>query len=155
MRISGFKLYGGATVTTIIDGSGAEWIACCARKLSNDTFGFYLFRNRAEVPYQPFCTGRGSINGGGKWIAWTDEDFYEGQIPGFVPYPAAGQGPAGPQGPKGDTGAQGAKGATGPQGPQGVPGPAGPQGPAGSGSGALEPSDRTALDRLKAWLGIG
>lgn len=135
-QITGFKLYGGATVTTIIDGSGAEWIACCATKNATSKFGFYLFRNRQEVPYAPFCTGRGSINGGGKWIAWTDLDFYTGEIPGFVPYPPAGQGPAGPQG------------------PQGVPGPQGPAGPAGDGGGALAPSDRTALDRLKAWLGI-
>lgn len=144
MQISGFKLYGGATVTTITDGSGAEWIACCARKLSNDTFGFYLFRNRVEVPYQPFCTGRGSINGGGKWIAWTNEDFFTGQIPGFVPFPAAGQGTPGPVGPQGPAG---------PQGPQGVPGPQGPAGPAGSGGG-LSARYTEALERLCAWLGI-
>lgn len=131
-QISGFKLYGGATVTTIVDGSGAEWIACCATKNATGKFGFYLFRNRVEVPYSPFCTGRGSINGGGKWIAWTDLDFFMGEIPGFVPYPSN-------------------QGIPGPQGPQGVPGP---QGPAGTGGGGLDPKDRTALDRLRAWLGI-
>ncbi len=70
------------------------------------------------------------------------------------PYTLGGQGPAGPQGvagPKGDTGAQGAQGIPGPQGAQGQQGI---PGPAGSGGGALAPSDRTALDRLKAWLGI-
>ena len=126
--LAGFEFYGGATVTTIIDGSGAEWIACCARKLSTGVFGFYLFRNGAEVPYQPFCTGRGSINGGGRWIAAKDKEFFTGPIPGWVPYPPPAPGPAGP------------------------PGPQGPAGPAGDG--ALAPSDRTALDRLKAWLGI-
>lgn len=127
MQISGFKLYGGATVTTIIDGSGAEWIACCATKLATGKFGFYLFRNRVEVPYEPFCTGRGSINGGGKWIAWTDLDFFMGPIPGFVPYTTQ-------QGPKGD------------------PGPAGPPGPAGTGG--LSARYTEALERLCAWLGI-
>ena len=138
-QITGFKLYGGATVTTIIDGSGAEWIACCATKVATNKFGFYLFRNRVEVPYEPFCTGRGSINGGGKWIAWTDLDFFMGPIPGFVPYPPAGQGPAGP---------------AGPQGPQGVAGPVGPQGPAGDGGGGLSARYTQALERLCAWLGV-
>ena len=59
-------------------------------------------------------------------------------VPGFVPI-ASGAGPAGPPGP---------------QGPQGVPGPKGDKGDPGTGGGALDPADRTALDRLKAWLGI-
>lgn len=137
MRINGFKLYGGATITRAVDGAGQVYIACCARHIASDKFGFWIFRNGQPLPIEPFCTGRGSINNAGIWIAWTNEDYFEGQIPGFVPYPAAGQGPAGPQGPKGD------------------PGPQGPAGPAGEGGGALAPADRTALDRLKSWLGIG
>ena len=139
---AGFDLYGGATVTTITDGSGAEWVACCGRKKANTVFGFYLFRNGVEVPYTPFCTGRGSINGGGRWIAWEGAEFHSGPIPGFIPYPAP-IGPPGPQGPPG------------PVGPQGPPGPAGPQGPPGSaGDGAIGIGDREVLDRLKFLLGI-
>lgn len=56
-------------------------------------------------------------------------------VPGWVPGPRGATGPVGPAGP------------AGPQGPRG------PQGEPGSG-GALDPKDRTALDRLRAWLGI-
>lgn len=141
MQISGFKLYGGATVTTIIDGGGGEWIACCATKLSTGKFGFYLFCNRVEVPYSPFCTGRGSINGGGKWIAWTDLDFFTGNIPGFIPYPAA----TGVPGPQGMQGEQGIQGVPGPQGDKGDPGEPG----VGGASDGLFEAVRLAI---KAWL---
>ena len=115
------------------------YIACCAKRLSDSKFGFWIFKNGQPLSLTPFCGGRGSINNAGVWVAWDNEDYREGLIPGFVSYPPAGQGPAGP---------------VGPQGLQGVPGPVGPQGPAGDGGGALAPSDRSALDRLKIWLGI-
>lgn len=137
--LNGFDFYGGATVSRTFDSAGAEYIACCARKKATGIFGFYIFRNGIEVPYAPFCTGRGSINGGGWWIAAKDSEFFTGQIPGFVGWPAAGPGPVGPQG------------------PQGVPGPIGPQGPqgpVGSGSGSLGERYTKALERLCAFFGI-
>jgi hypothetical protein len=138
MQITGFDLYTGATITRVFDGSGAEYIACCAKKHSNGVFGFYIFRNGVEVPYSPFCSARGSISSGGNWIAGNGADLFFGSIPGFVPY-AAKAGPAGPQG------AVGPKGDTGPQ---------GPAGPAGSGSGGLSTRYTQALERLCVWLGI-
>lgn len=143
--VPNFALYGGATITRSIDGAGNVYVCCCAKKNSTGVFGFYIFRNGIEVPYTPFCTGRGSANNSGWWIAWQDSNYFEGQIPGFVPYPPAGQGPAGPQGPQG---------ATGPQGPAGPTGPQGPAGPSGSGGGGeLAADDRKALDWIKRWLG--
>src|SRR5215207_587768 len=60
-----FALYGGATISRIPDGAGRVWRAFCARKLSDNVFGFRLTVDGQEVPYSPFCTGRGSINGSG------------------------------------------------------------------------------------------
>jgi hypothetical protein len=134
MLIPGFDLYGGATISRAVDGAGHVYIACCAKKRANSLFGFYLFRDGIEVPYSPFCTGRGSINNAGVWVAWSGDQYFEGQIPGFTPY-AASAGPAGPQGPKGD------KGDTGAQGPAGAPG-------SGSGGGAFE----AVRQAIKAWL---
>jgi len=136
----GYDLYGGATITRFVDGGGFEWVGCCAKKVSTAVFGFYVFRNGVEMPLSPFCTGRGSINGGGQWVAWQGVAFFYGALPGWVPYPAAGAGPQGPQG------VPGPPGATGAQGPQGLPGT--------GGDAALSASDREALDRLKAWLGV-
>ncbi len=104
--VAGFDLYGGATITRAVDGNGAEYIGCCARKLSNNVFGFYIFRNNIELPYVPFQTGRGTLNNDGHWIAWTDKTYATGAIPGFVPITAA-QGPAGPQGAQGEQGPAG------------------------------------------------
>lgn len=134
-QINGFDLYGGATITRAVDGAGQVYIACCAKRLSDQKFGFWIFKNGQPLNITPFCEGRGSINNAGIWIAWDEEDYREGQIPGFVPYPPAGQGPAGPQG------------------PQGPPGPQGPAGPAGSGGG-LTARYTEALERLCVWLGI-
>ena len=163
MNVPGYKLYGGATITRAVDGANNVYIACCAERLSDSRFGFYIFLNGQALPIAPFCSGRGSINNAGVWIAWEGSSYFEGQIPGFVPYPPAGQGPMGPVGPQGPTGPQGPSGPTGPQGPagtpgpQGVTGPAGPQGPEGSGGGSggtLSARYTEALERLCAWLGI-
>ena len=132
--IAGFSLYGGATITRVFDGAGHEWIGCCGKD-SAGVFGFRAFRDHVHVPLTPFCSGRGSISNGGKWIAWEGAVFFGGDLPGFVAV-AAGQGPQGDPGPPG---------ATGPQGPQGEP---------GSGGAALTAADREAIDRLKIWLGI-
>lgn len=148
MQIPGYAYYGGATTTgPFYDGAGWEYVAFCCHRLEGSNkvdFGFRIFKRLnggawQDVPTQRFCGGRGSINGGGRWIAADNAEFHFDVIPGWVAHPPATQGPQGPQG------------VPGPQGPQG---PVGPQGPAGSGGGGLEPSDRTALDRLKAWLGI-
>lgn len=96
MRVMGittpnYEQYGGATITLAIDGAGTEYVAFCARKQSTDTFGFYIIHiaSGSEVPYSPFCTGRGTISNSGRWIAWTNKDFYKGMISGWVHYPAA------------------------------------------------------------------
>lgn len=82
--------YGGATVTLATDGANTEYIAFCARFLPTGVFGFYIInlRTMQQVPYTPFCTGRGSISNAGKWVAWTNKDYYKGFISGFAPYPA-------------------------------------------------------------------
>lgn len=145
MNIPGYAYYGGATTTgPFIDGDGWEYVAFCCHRLEGSNkvdFAFRIFKRLnggpwINVPTQHVCTGRGSINGGGRWIAAEGSEFFFDVIPGWVA-PAAPAGPTGPPGPKGD------------------PGPAGPQGPAGSaGDGAIGIGDREALDRLKIWLGI-
>lgn len=85
--VPGYDLYGGATITRVIDGAGAEWIGCTARRLSDSRFGFTLFRNGVEVEYQPFCAARGTISEDGHWIAFNGKLYYSGPIPGFVPLP--------------------------------------------------------------------
>lgn len=151
----GFDAYGGATITRVVDGSGAEWIGCCAKH--NTVFGFYVFRNGINVPLSPFCSGRGSVSTQGHWIAWEGATYFTGTLPGFVPLPAGAQGPIGPAGPRGATGLTGATGPAGAQGPQGPKGDTGPQGQPGapgSGSGSLSARYTQALDRLCAFFGI-
>jgi hypothetical protein len=87
--IQGYKLYGGATITRAVDGAGAEYIACCANRLADNKFGFYIFKGGQPLQLTPFCSGRGSINNAGVWVAWEDEQFFEGQIPSFAPYVAS------------------------------------------------------------------
>lgn len=88
MRITGFELYGGATITRAVDGAGTLYIGCCARRLSDQAFGFWVFRDGQPLELEVFCTGRGTINNAGVWIAWTNKDYYLGQIPGFVSHPS-------------------------------------------------------------------
>lgn len=85
----GFDCYGGATITRVVDGAGAEWIGCTARNLVNNVFGFYVFKDGVNVPLLPFCTGRGTINQDGHWIAWDKNVYHTGALPGFTPLPQA------------------------------------------------------------------
>lgn len=87
----GYEGYGGATITRVIDGAGAEWIGCCAKH--NGLFGFYVFKNGVNVPISPFCSGRGSIERNGTWIAWESSTHHTGALPGFVPLPSGGESP--------------------------------------------------------------
>ncbi len=144
MQFSGFELYGGATISRAVDGAGQVYIACCARRLSDQKFGFWIFKNGQPLALTPFCTGRGSVNNSGVWVAWTDKDYYEGQIPGFVGYPAA-TGIPGPQGPQGIQGVQGEQGTKGDKGDKGDPGE---PGVGGTSDGFVE-AVRLAI---KAWL---
>jgi hypothetical protein len=89
----GYTGYGGATITRRVDGSGALWVACCA-KSSAGRFGFYAFRNGESVPLQPFCSGRGTIHDDGVWIAWEGSTKYEGNLPGWMPKATGGGRPA-------------------------------------------------------------
>jgi len=94
--IPGFKYYGGATVMRLSDANGVPFMSCCARKLSNGIFGFYIFKgpNLEEVPLTPFCTGKGSMNLGGWWVASSDNDtWFNGPIPGFAPHPVGNSDP--------------------------------------------------------------
>lgn len=81
--MQGFEGYGGATITRRIDGAGAEWIGMCAKR--DGVFGFYVFKNGANVPIAPFCSGRGSISRDGHWIAWDDNAYFTGALPGWAP----------------------------------------------------------------------
>jgi hypothetical protein len=87
---TGYTGYGGATITREIDYTKHVFIGCCAVKGDDKTtFGFHIFRDDIEVPYWnntaiPFCTGRGSINADGTWIAWRGNEHFEGLIPQFV-----------------------------------------------------------------------
>lgn len=88
-NIPGFDFYGGSTVMRFADAKGTPFMSCCATKHSNGVFGFYIFKGKelTEVPITPFCTGRGSMNLGGWWVAANGKEFFTGQIPGFVPWP--------------------------------------------------------------------
>jgi hypothetical protein len=78
-----FDAYGGATITRVIDGAQAEWIGMCGKM--DGRFGFYVWRNSVNIPLTPFCTGRGSIEENGHWIAWDGSVYHTGALPGFVP----------------------------------------------------------------------
>ncbi len=82
---AGFDCYGGATITRVVDGADAEWIGCCAKH--NGVFGCYVFKDSVHVPLMPFCTGRGSIEENGYWIAWDGSVYHTGALPGFTPIP--------------------------------------------------------------------
>ena len=142
MQIPGYAYYGGATTTgPFTDGAGWEYVAFCCHRLEGTTKVEFLFRifkrlnggPWQNVPTQRACEGRGSINGGGHWIAASGTEFFFDVIPGWQ----APTAPAGTPGP------------AGPQGPQGEPGPQGPAGAAGSGGG-----DDELRALLRQWLGI-
>lgn len=95
--LPGYVIYGGATITrehdnerSVAHPNGNEFIGLTARKLSDDTFGFRVFKNRQEVTLQTFCTGRGSVSSDGNWIATTEDsstpgsEFHGGVVPGWV-----------------------------------------------------------------------
>ncbi len=86
-----YDQYGGADISIAVDGAGTNYVMFCAKKLSTGVFGAYIIditHNNSEVPYSPFCTGRGEVNNAGRWIAWRDKDYFWGTIQGFVPHPA-------------------------------------------------------------------
>ena len=85
--LQGFDLYGGAAITRVVDGAGAEWIGCTGKNASG-AFGFYAFKNGVNVPLTPFCSGRGTIGADGHWIAWEGAHFFTGALPGFVAFPS-------------------------------------------------------------------
>lgn len=96
-NLPGYEVFGGATITREYDNErsvahphGNEFIGLTARRLSDKTFGFRIFKNRVEVPLQSFCTGRGSVSSDGNWIATTEDgpvpgsEFHGGTVPGWV-----------------------------------------------------------------------
>ena len=88
-NIPGYVIYG-ATITREFDGANNEYIGVYA-KPTGGTFRFCVFKNRVNVPLQSICTGTGSINSSGGWIAITEDngaagaEFHGGLIPGWVP----------------------------------------------------------------------
>jgi hypothetical protein len=72
--------YGGATITEALDALGTLFLGFCGQPLNKaEPFGFQIWNYtlQARVPYAPFCTGRGSVNDHGMWIAWNDKDFFQ------------------------------------------------------------------------------
>lgn len=89
--INGHEFYGGATVMRLADANGVPFMSCCTTRQSDKTFAFRIFKgvNLEEVPLSPVCTGRGSMNAGGWWVAALGKEFFTGPIPGFAPHPGA------------------------------------------------------------------
>src|SRR5262245_34884317 len=90
----GFTGYSGATISRTRDGSGAEYVGCCARRQADGLFGFFVFRNGAEALYSA-CDGRGSIDIDPldslvHWIAWSGSAEQAGIVPGCVPIAQSG-----------------------------------------------------------------
>ena len=87
MFIPGHDFYGGATVMRLSDASGVPFMSCCTTRHSDGLFAFRVFKGAelVEVPISPVCTGRGSMNLGGWWVAANGKEWFNGQIPGFAP----------------------------------------------------------------------
>ncbi len=83
---SGYELYGGVTPMRLSDANGVPFMSCCAWN-SARVFAARVFKgaNLEEVPLTPFCTGHISINLGGWWCAVNGKEWFNGPIPGFVP----------------------------------------------------------------------
>lgn len=90
MRIPGYTLIKGATITRAYDATGREFIGCVAQKGDDKaTFGFHIFAGGKDISYTPFCDARGSLTPGGLWIAFHEDGSYDaGAIPGFVSHPS-------------------------------------------------------------------
>jgi hypothetical protein len=90
--INGHDFYGGATVMRLSDANGVAWMSCCTTRHSDNLFAFRIFKGAdlIEVPLSPICTGRGSMNLAGWWVAANGKEWFGGQIPGFAPHPIGG-----------------------------------------------------------------
>lgn len=91
--IPNYAMYGGATVTSQHDKSGAVFVGACAKKLSTNYFGFFIWKNDVEVMQGP--TGRGSIwtslfDGIMYWTAWEGSSRLEGKVPFAAAFPPSG-----------------------------------------------------------------
>ena len=92
--ISDEQFYGGADISRVWGADGVMYMACCCRKLSDGVFGFRIFKNGVEeIPYEPFCTGRGELGynlctGQLTWTAWDGSEWHGGEIMGAAAYPA-------------------------------------------------------------------
>lgn len=86
----GNNQFGGADISLATDAKGTEFVAFTAREIATDIFGFVIWNLslNKKVPYQPFCNARGELNEAGQWIAWNNNDFHRGPIPGFAPFPS-------------------------------------------------------------------
>lgn len=133
---AGYEFYGGATVMRLADANGVPFMSCCAWNAQR-VFGFRIFKgpNLEEVPLTPFCTGKGSMNLGGWWVASTGKEWFSGSIPGFAPHPVGGH----------DARVDALISQIAALGQQVT---------ALGNAGALDVKDRTALDKLRAMLGL-
>lgn len=70
----------------LTDANGVPWQCCCAWNAER-VFGFRMFKGNppVEVPLDPFCTGGGTMNLSGWWNAAKGKECLNGQIPGFAP----------------------------------------------------------------------
>lgn len=132
---AGYEFYGGATVMRLADANGVPFMSCCAWNAQR-VFGFRIFKGPTmeEVALTPFCTGKGSMNLGGWWVASTGKEWFNGAIPGFAPIVG---------GKDARVDALISQIAA-----------LGQQVTALGNAGALDPKDRTALDKLRAFLGV-
>lgn len=147
MFITGHEFYGGATVMRLADANGVPFMSCCTTRQSDKLFAFRIFKgpNLEEVPLNPVCTGRGSMNVGGWWVAALGKEFFTGPIPGFAPHPNAAN--------FRDARVDALISQIGNLG-QRIVEIERALGNISQEPGALDPVDRVALDRLRAFLGI-
>ncbi len=86
----GFRLYGGATITSCYDTSGALYWSCSVF-YPDKRFGMAVFRQIGEktatfvFELPTFCSGRGTLSADGRITAFDGELAYTFVIPGFRP----------------------------------------------------------------------
>lgn len=86
MKIPGFEFYGGVQPMRLSDANGVPHMSFCGWNEAR-LFGFWVVRgaNMENVPLFPFCTGGGTINLNGWWVAAMGKEWFNGPIPGFAP----------------------------------------------------------------------
>lgn len=92
------KLYGGADISDAYDAAWAHWTFCLATG-PDGLFRYRAFEQKkgatayVERPLPDSVDGRGNadvqwIDGKAHYSAWQKDQFYQGIVPGFVPFPS-------------------------------------------------------------------